>query len=205
MLVWLAASTAAPPVAVLWNDPADYPWEARLREQEGDVGLVLSLTAEGEIQGCAVTESSGIASLDSGSCALLTARKWFPPARSGRAPGPLRQVILIHWKLRPFARGPIDYGGAWPIEPKTWVRHIKYPGGARRAGREGRVQIAFDITERGRVENCTILGSSGSPKLDAATCRNYVERARFIPAGGIDNAPRPTRATGVLEWRLDRE
>lgn len=206
-LAWLAAPVAAaePPVVVLWNDPRDYPWEARLREQQGDVGLVLSLTADGEITGCTVTESSEIPSLDSGSCALLTARKWFPPAptKGGRASGPARQPVLIRWKLRPFANGPIDFGGAWPIEPQSWMRGIKFPKAARRARQDGRAHIAFDITERGRVGNCTIVNSSGSAALDAATCRAYVDRARFVPAGEPGGGPRQTRATSLLKWRLE--
>lgn len=196
------AATAEPPAVTLWNDPRDYPPDALLRGQEGDVGLVLSLTAEGEIESCSITESSENRSLDAASCALLTARKWFPPATERRGSGPVRQQVLIRWKIRPVARGLIDYGGAWPIEPQSWVRQSRYPKAARRARREGRVQIAYDITDRGRVGSCTILDSSGSPELDAATCRLYLDHARFVPAGGAGGGPRPTRATSFLVWRL---
>jgi len=44
----------------------------------------------------------------------------------------------------------------------------------------------------GRVVDCTITSSSGSPDLDAATCTNVTRRARFKPA--LENG-QPVQAT----------
>lgn len=69
------------------NDPAswvlvaDYPPEAIDKHQEGAVAFKLAIDAQGKVTTCAVTASSGAASLDAATCALVSARAQFVPAR----------------------------------------------------------------------------------------------------------------------------
>lgn len=60
---------------------SDFPESARLRRMEGAVGFRLAISAEGRVIGCMVTRSSGDSSLDEATCAILTERARYEPAR----------------------------------------------------------------------------------------------------------------------------
>lgn len=64
-----------------WITDEDYPVAAIWDRQAGSVGTRLALDADGEPIGCTVTASSGSATLDKATCALLRARAHFLPAR----------------------------------------------------------------------------------------------------------------------------
>lgn len=66
--------------------------------------------------------------------------------------------------------------------PGSWVTPEDYPSRALREEKEGVTSIEFDVTADGRVENCRVTASSGTPELDDATCRNFTRRARYAPA-----------------------
>jgi len=57
-----------------------------------------------------------------------------------------------------------------------------YPRALRRAGIGGRVEIHMNVEPNGRVGRCLIARSSGSPELDAVTCRLVRQRYLFDPA-----------------------
>lgn len=81
-----ARARAAQNLASLFSDE-DYPAAAVRNGEEGPVGFLLSIDAEGKPAGCAVTSSSGSAVLDTTTCRLLMERARFTPARdsNGRA------------------------------------------------------------------------------------------------------------------------
>ena len=58
----------------------DYPAVALTRKQGGTVALALLINEAGKVADCSVVETSGVASLDSQSCALVRARAKFTPA-----------------------------------------------------------------------------------------------------------------------------
>jgi protein TonB len=66
-----------------------------------------------------------------------------------------------------------------------------YPRDAARAS--GTVGIGFTVLSDGRVGDCRVLGSSGSPRLDALTCSLVVQRFRYRPAR--DQAGQPVDST----------
>ncbi|HYD24390.1 MAG TPA: energy transducer TonB [Croceibacterium sp.] len=49
-------------------------------------------------------------------------------------------------------------------------------------GAAGTVRVSFRVRADGRVDRCTVLGSSGYAVFDAATCRLIEQRFRFRPA-----------------------
>jgi len=58
------------------------------------------------------------------------------------------------------------------------------------------------IDSRGRATECAVTGSSGHERLDLATCRMLMDRARFTPS---DNGHgHRTRSTydGKVVWRI---
>ena len=77
--------------------------------------------------------------------------------------------------------------------PGNWVVTADYPIRALREAREGTTGFEVTVGTDGRVTACTIVVSSGSPDLDAATCDLVTRRARFNPA--TDRAARPIVGT----------
>ena len=61
-------------------NPDDYPGVALLKEQMGTVALVLLIDESGRVADCTVTQTSGVASLDAQSCAIIKERGKFKPA-----------------------------------------------------------------------------------------------------------------------------
>ncbi len=60
--------------------PDDYPGIAMFKDQMGSVAFVLLIDEQGKVADCTVTETSGVASLDSQSCAIVKERAKFKPA-----------------------------------------------------------------------------------------------------------------------------
>jgi protein TonB len=89
---------------------------------------------------------------------------------------------------------------AWP--PFSLFSDDDYPAAALRANEEGDVGFHLDIGTNGRVSNCTIRRSSGSPALDASTCRILTSRARFAPGRDTEGNAVPDSRDGEISWRL---
>jgi periplasmic protein TonB len=76
-----------------------------------------------------------------------------------------------------------------------------YPPSSLRREEQGRVEVRFDINEKGRVENCVVTHSV-SADLDAATCRLIASRFKYDPATE-DGAPvRVTGKTDAVKWQI---
>jgi len=89
-------------------------------------------------------------------------------------------------------------------DPAQWVTSDDYPPAALREEREGVVRITWQINEQGRVENCSVVNSSGSPDLDDAACRLITRRGRYSPAK--DENGNPTRSTDArtIRWQIPK-
>lgn len=64
-----------------WFSTADYPSISIRRGEEGTVGYRLQIAANGKVESCTVTKSSGHSALDRETCRLLPRRGKFTPAR----------------------------------------------------------------------------------------------------------------------------
>lgn len=73
-----AASPRGNPAS--WFTDDDYPAEARAAGQQGIVGYRLTVTEEGRVGSCMVTQSSGAEILDAATCSILARRATFTPA-----------------------------------------------------------------------------------------------------------------------------
>ena len=88
----------------------------------------------------------------------------------------------------------------------TWVSSDDYPSRALREEKEGVVGISFDISADGRVSNCQVTSSSGTPELDQATCAPFTRRARYNPAQ--DSAGNKIAQNGQsqrIRWQIPKE
>ena len=73
---------------------------------------------------------------------------------------------------------------ATPQNQANWAGRIQgdYPSSALRRNEEGTVSMRITIGTNGRVEACSVTGSSGSSALDSAACRGMERYARYNPA-----------------------
>lgn len=83
-----------------WVSDADYPAAALRRGDQGATRFELSITPDGRVRDCRIAQSSGSADLDAATCARLTERAHFAPARdehgdlvAGRYSG------VIRWRI----------------------------------------------------------------------------------------------------------
>ena len=81
---------------------ADYPAAAQMRDQSGTTTLEILIDETGKVADCTVTETSGAASIDAQSCAILRERGKFRPAigLDGK-PAKSAWSQSITWRLEP--------------------------------------------------------------------------------------------------------
>ena len=96
----IATPTAAiTPLNALFSE-SDYPSDAIQANQSGGVKLLLLIDEAGTVQDCTLIETSGIALLDSRSCAVIVKGAKFKPATDvqGR---PMKSSIItvIKWMI----------------------------------------------------------------------------------------------------------
>ncbi|WP_298194839.1 energy transducer TonB [Novosphingobium sp.] len=93
---------AAQPLGVpgKWVSDADYPAAALRRGDQGATRFELAISPDGRVRDCRIAQSSGSADLDAATCARLTQRARFTPARdehgdlvAGRYSG------VIRWRI----------------------------------------------------------------------------------------------------------
>lgn len=104
----------------------DYPIEAMRNDEQGQVAVSLAVGTDGRVSACTVTGSSGSASLDTKTCALLQERARFSPARDskGRAV-PDTVTHTITWR--------IDQRQLDPAVNRAWMPYYLCATGAATA------------------------------------------------------------------------
>lgn len=83
-----------------WVSDADYPAAALHRGEQGAAGFELTIGPDGRVRDCRITRSSGSASLDAATCAKVSERAQFTPARDEN--GDLvagRYTNVIRWRI----------------------------------------------------------------------------------------------------------
>jgi periplasmic protein TonB len=96
-----------------------------------------------------------------------------------------------------------DNGGGTPLRQIDGaIREQDYPREAERLHQSGRVHIRFTVGVNGRVSDCRVTRSSGSPSLDEATCRLILKRFRYEPSRDAAGRAFADVVTGVHHWRI---
>lgn len=90
-----------------------------------------------------------------------------------------------------------------PATPKGRyaISEDDYPDASRRAEEQGVTRVSYTIDPTGKVVACTVTQSSGSPRLDEATCKIIMRRFRFNPATR-DGQPVSDTKTQPVRWQL---
>ncbi|HEY6868154.1 MAG TPA: energy transducer TonB [Novosphingobium sp.] len=89
--------------------------------------------------------------------------------------------------------------------PANWATSNDYPSRALREEREGTTGFRVTVGTDGKVIDCSITSSSGSPDLDAATCDNVRRRARFAPATDGDGNPTSGSYANRIRWVIPKD
>ncbi len=96
-------------------------------------------------------------------------------------------------------------GAAPKGNPGNWATSNDYPSRALREEREGSTGFRVTVGTDGKVADCTVTKSSGSPDLDQATCDNIRRRARFTPATDGDGNPTTGAYASTIRWVIPKE
>ncbi len=110
-----------------------------------------------------------------------------PPARIIPPPAPIGRPVpppAPPPPPPPPPPAPSQARGVQPDNAGRWAGQIQsdYPSRALRSGEEGIVRMRITVGTNGRVESCSVSGSSGSSTLDDAACRGMQRYARYRPA-----------------------
>jgi protein TonB len=105
----------------------------------------------------------------------------------------------------PTARPSPTFNPIPPIprnNPGSWVTTDDYRSSWINRELIGTARFRLQIAASGKVENCTITGSSGHAELDKATCDLVTRRARFDPAKDNTGATVSGTYTSSVRWEL---
>lgn len=196
-LALAALSGAAAPVMLgIDAGPEFYPAEAAALKLEGDVTVTLGISAGGEIR-CAAKSDAALAALRRPSCALIVSRNVFMPAvRDGKIQ-PTDYELVVRWRAK---NSTVQFGGAVPVAREHWVTYADYPAIAGQQMLTGKVEVAFDISEQGRAENCRVTRTNATRALSGAVCPLVLSRAIFLPALTPEGQPRRSQGELKTEW-----
>lgn len=87
-------------------------------------------------------------------------------------------------------------------DPGSWVSEADYRSSWINREMVGTSRFRLQIAASGRVEGCTITGSSGHSELDKATCELVTRRAKFEPAKDDKGARVAGSYTNSVRWVL---
>lgn len=87
----------------------------------------------------------------------------------------------------------------------TYVSDEDYPDEAIRNNEQGSVGFRLEVGSDGKPAGCSVISSSGSPSLDATTCRIMMERAQFVPARDARGRAVPDQISATIRWVLPEE
>jgi TonB family protein len=196
----------------LWANTLDYPSRALMEEREGVTGFRVDVAPDGSVVKCTITITSGHADLDQTTCSNVTRRAQFYPAQ-GKKGQPIAGSYSnrIRWQIpaaSTMASPPIpnrSYPRAPLIRNPALLRIGKadYPAAALTALKEGVSYFDLDIDAAGKVRNCSITTSSGSPELDEKSC-TLAAKWEFEPALSLDGKPVSGRTGHNIRWRLPK-
>ena len=83
-----------------------------------------------------------------------------------------------------------------------WVTPGDYPADDLRRGNQGITRFRLTVDARGKVQDCTVTGSSGFVSLDRVACAKLASRAKFTPA--TDEAGEKVAGTyaSAVRWEI---
>ncbi len=103
----------------------------------------------------------------------------------------------------PAAQPAFDPVSAKPRnDPGSWVTEADYRSSWINREMAGTARFRLEIGASGKVEGCTITGSSGHPELDKATCDLVTRRANFAAAKNASGAKTDGAYASSVRWQI---
>ena len=119
-------------------------------------------------------------------------------------PPPPAPVLVVAPPAPPPPRFP-PKGAAPKGNPGNWATANDYPSRALREEREGVTGFRVTVGPDGRVTDCQITSSSGSPDLDQTACDKIRQRARFTPATDGEGQPTTGSYSNRVRWVIPKD
>jgi TonB family protein len=168
-----------------WIKITDYPADALTSRQAGTVAFKLDVDPAGNVSACRIVGSSGSASLDTMTCALLFIRARFTPARDAAG-----TAVAGNFSSRITWVFPPDYKGS-PSALK--------PVELRRGVRDAAGKSILRIGEDGIIATCVPAGGAYSNVLPLPDiCRLFPVGARYGPPATVNGKPVKREVTITL-------
>lgn len=126
-------------------------------------------------------------------------------ADASAVPALLPMPEIQAYSVAPPPPSPMDDDSRPPRpanSPGSWVNSDDFPMVALRNKQSGTTTFRLEIGVDGRVSNCTIVSSSGSPVLDMATCEKIKQRALFEPARDENGQKTTGSYSNSVRWVL---
>lgn len=139
----------------------------------GITDLRIHIAANGNVSNARVTRSSGDWAFDAAAVACADNFFFQPAIRDGR-PVDVDWVGRIDWHLSSAIL-------SIALADESRRQCARYPDLSRRLNETGTVNMLFDVTASGEVQNLRVAPSSGSERLDNATLA-CVAQYRYFPA-----------------------
>ncbi len=166
-----------------WFPLSAYPPEARRRNEQGRVSVMLTIDPKGRPSACSVTSSSGSETLDKVTCDLAKRNARFRPARKNGAPVESTYALRgIRWMLNPTAEQTVEVGEKPLIVSDNMVE--------------------VELTPNGEVVGCKVVRQSS----DTSPCAQMLVGKRVFPPitrAGHPVAARAQFATTVTLLPMD--
>lgn len=155
-----------------WATTDDYPPEALSARIEGTANFVVTIDTQGMVSSCRISQSSGSDLLDAKTCALVTERARFTPARDA-------------------------YGKAVQGAYSNRVRWV-LPAGNLPAPQAKDVAYSCILEVDGQLTGCTILRAAGLDDITRRSLEAFIAHApRTAPL--LDTAGKPVRRRVTFE------
>lgn len=108
--------------------------------------------------------------------------------------------LLVGWGMDPAVLASIETPPRGNLV--SFFTTSDYPIDAMRMRKQGTASVRFWVAADGRVTDCRIVASSGSPLLDARSCQIITRRARLEPARTKIGTPVASITFARIRWLL---
>jgi TonB family protein len=176
----------------------DYVARAAGTGKSGYTVVEVLVDPSGKPQTCGVAATSGSKDLDVKACAAAVLRgKYTPAADQNGLPMHGVYQLRIWWVLQSFFDGPVGT----PKSPADLVLEVaKLPEGRRSVA----LALAYLVDEKGAIQRCSVLQSSGFPKFDTGACSTMTKQYRYAPAKDKAEQAWPVVRTHRIEFTSDQ-
>lgn len=110
--------------------------------------------------------------------------------------------LLVSWGMEPAVLASIETPPQGNLT--SFFTSGDYPIDAIRTKKQGTTGVRFWVTTEGKLRDCKVVASSGSPLLDAKSCHVITRRGKLEPALTKDGTPVTSLSFARIRWLMPR-